>query len=123
MGGSLALEGVCKFFPIFKFQFWFTFIYRRSNHLSPQNTPRSLQFRDSNHVLPAYFTFNQSIYLIIQRLNQIYPFNPKSRPQPLQPHQNQNPLKCPYFSDSIPQMINYTSEELASIVAHLRGQI
>lgn len=39
VGGPLALEGVCKFFPIFKFRFWFTFIYRSSNHLSSTKRP------------------------------------------------------------------------------------
>lgn len=39
VGGLLALKGVCKFFPIFKFRFWFTFIYRSYSHLSPTKYP------------------------------------------------------------------------------------
>lgn len=63
---SLLLKAYVNFFRFSNFDFGSLLYIRVTAISAPQNTLRSLQFRDSNHVLPAYFTLNQSICLNIQ---------------------------------------------------------
>ena len=63
---SLLLKAYVNFFRFSNFDFGSLLYIGVTAISAPQNTLRSLLFRDSNHVSPAYFIVKSHIYLIIR---------------------------------------------------------